>query len=227
MPHEEKIEAVKKITKALSSEAACQLQIESAQEAVARERFDIHMSAEAPSAVTQEITLLEEGNKVSLIEESSVSAKTHHVAQSSPEKIQGQVKDLLVRFDEVKVELAGTQAQIPPSYQTLLRHRLSHIDENIKIALSKAGAEARIQPLAAKAPTPGERFINLLSHGQYQLEHLNQTVETLSLANKELSPANMLALQIKVGQIQQEIELFTSLLNKALESTKTLMNVQV
>jgi len=43
----------------------------------------------------------------------------------------------------------------------------------------------------------------------------------------QLSPATMLLIQIKVGYIQQEIELFTSMLNKALESTKTIMNVQV
>jgi hypothetical protein len=37
----------------------------------------------------------------------------------------------------------------------------------------------------------------------------------------------MLAMQVKVGFVQQEMEFFTGMLNKALESTKTLMNVQV
>jgi hypothetical protein len=44
---------------------------------------------------------------------------------------------------------------------------------------------------------------------------------------KQFTAADMLAMQIKVGYVQQEIEFFTSLLNKALESTKTIMNVQV
>jgi hypothetical protein len=37
----------------------------------------------------------------------------------------------------------------------------------------------------------------------------------------------MLRIQLKVGYITQEVEFFTAVLNKALESTKTIMNVQV
>ena len=52
------------------------------------------------------------------------------------------------------------------------------------------------------------------------------TVEQFNLTG-QITPANMLAIQMKMGYVQQQIELFTSLLNKALESTKTIMNVQV
>jgi hypothetical protein len=49
----------------------------------------------------------------------------------------------------------------------------------------------------------------------------------MHLNNKEITPANMLRIQMKVSYMQQEIEFFTAVLNKALESTKTIMNVQV
>jgi hypothetical protein len=72
-----------------------------------------------------------------------------------------------------------------------------------------------------------ERFLGLLTHSQAQLGNLAGDIKGITTMDKELSPATMLLLQVKVGYIQQEIELFTSMLNKALESTKTIMNVQV
>jgi hypothetical protein len=49
----------------------------------------------------------------------------------------------------------------------------------------------------------------------------------MALQKDQISPASMLAIQIKVGFISQELDFFTGILNKALESTKTIMNVQV
>jgi hypothetical protein len=49
----------------------------------------------------------------------------------------------------------------------------------------------------------------------------------MHLNGKEISPANMLRIQMKVGYIQQEVEFFTAVLNQALQATKTVFNVQV
>jgi len=146
---------------------------------------------------------------------------------ASPENIQTQAKDIIHQLENVKTTLANSQADIKPSYQTLLKNRLTHIDDNLKIALNKAGVEYTPPPATTKtASNPIHTFIGFVSNSQHQLENLNGMIGQLQSATN-ITPANMLAIQIKMGYIQQQIELFTSLLNKALESTKTIMNVQV
>lgn len=170
--------------------------------------------------------------KTSLFDEvKNLHTQVGSIAKLGPEDLRSQSKSLIAQIDTVKTKLSESQhTDIKSSYQTLLRNRLTHIDDNLKIALSKAGVE--YTPTASvkegmASNNPIKRFLGFLTHSQYQLEHLNETIEALNGKNATLTPANMLALQVKMGYVQQQIELFTSLLNKALESTKTIMNVQV
>ncbi|MCE2982864.1 MAG: hypothetical protein LW832_04775 [Parachlamydia sp.] len=173
------------------------------------------------------------GNKSpsSLLEEvKKLNTQVSKIAKLTPEELKNQSQSVIAQIEEVKTQLRTTTSEIKPSYQTLLRNRLTHIDDNLKIALSKAGVEYTPPPAQAaqiNSANPIERFIGFLSTSQYQLEHLGQIIDHLNLTKAQLTPANMLALQIKVSYVQQQMELFTSLLNKALESTKTIMNVQV
>lgn len=172
----------------------------------------------------------EGSTSASLMDEvSKLHKNVSGMSKLSPDKLKAQAKQISSQIEQVKTQLSQSQTQIKPSYQTLMRNRLTHIDENLKIALSKAGVEYTPPPsLGAKTgENPVQKFIGFLTNSQHQLENLQQTVEGFSESGKQLTPANMLAIQMKMGQIQQQIELFTSLLNKALESTKTIMNVQV
>jgi hypothetical protein len=114
-----------------------------------------------------------------------------------------------------------------------MRNKLEHVDTNIRIALSKAGVETKelahpgVTPVGAPSQNPISRFLGLLTDGQYKLQTLATEVDRWHLNKQEINPATMLAVQIKVNYITQELEFFSSLLNKALESTKTIMNVQV
>jgi hypothetical protein len=167
----------------------------------------------------------------SLMEEvKKLNTKVSKISTLTPEELKNQAQSVIAQIDQVKTQLNQTQTEIKPSYHTLLKNRLTHIDDNLKIALSKAGVEytppvAQINDINSQNPI--KRFIGYLTSSQYQLEHLSQTIDHLNFTKAQLTPASMLAIQIKVGYIQQQIELFTSLLNKALESTKTIMNVQV
>lgn len=159
-----------------------------------------------------------------------LNTRVSSAARLTPEDLRHQAKDLITQIEKVKTQLSQPATEIKPSYQNLLSNRLSHIDDNLKIALSKAGVEySAPQPTAigGTSSNPIERFLGFLTKSQYQLEHLNETIDQLNLKKAELTPAAMLTIQMKMGYVQQQIELFTSLLNKALESTKTIMNVQV
>lgn len=163
----------------------------------------------------------------SLMDEVANSSKNSSISNLNPNSIKAEAKNAISQIEQVKNQLSQTQTEIKPSYNTLLRNRLTHVDDNLKIALSKAGVEhpsPSPQVNSSEGAHGVHRFINLLSNSQNQLEVL---VNQLGAHEGRLSPADMLTIQIKVGYVQQQIELFTNLLNKALESTKTIMNVQV
>ncbi|MBA3957798.1 MAG: hypothetical protein H0X51_05315 [Parachlamydiaceae bacterium] len=153
--------------------------------------------------------------------------------QATMTSLVSQTQEAITQIDKIKKTLEGPNVNIKHTAQQLLHNKLSHIDESLKIALSKAGVEYDPAAVGANAVQPSasanpiERFLGFLTDGQWKLEKLGHDLTTMSNTNKELTPVNMLAIQVKVGQIQQELELFSSLLNKALESIKTIMNIQV
>jgi hypothetical protein len=164
----------------------------------------------------------------SLMDEvSKLNKNVSSISSGNPETIKAQAKDVVAQMEHVKGQLSQANTEIKPAYQTLLRNRLTHIDDSLKIALNKAGVEYTPPPVASAGNTNAiHKFLGFLTNSQHQLENLSSVVD-LANAKGEITPANMLAIQMKMGYVQQQIELFTSLLNKALESTKTIMNVQV
>ena len=239
MALEDKIEAVKKVGKALDSKP---MEPEIERVPPNKEHFDSLMSTEQSKDAIQkqrlqEAVAIEKTDKINpktspLEQVRNLNKKVHDISKLSPEDLKNQVKDVIAQMDVLKENLANS-TEIKPSYQSLMHNRLTHIDDNIKVALSKAGIEHSV----TEAPTtaalnntqlnPLERFLGFITHGQYQLEHLSSNIGMMTKAGTPMSPGDMLQIQIKVGQIQQEIELFTNSLNKALEATKTLMNTQV
>ena len=71
-----------------------------------------------------------------------------------------------------------------------------------------------------------ERFITMLTSSQDRMDKLKVSVDDMA-AKGAMNPGQMLALQLKSNLITQEMELFSSLLGKALEGFKAIMNVQV
>lgn len=159
------------------------------------------------------------------------SATSNSNTTVSIEDIKKQTQQTINKFDDVKQQLVQANqanAEIKPSYQKLLKNHLTHIDDNIRIASSKVGIETpAISPVTdAKSANPVERFINMLTSSQAKMKNLQKSVEAMASAGT-MNPGQMLALQIKSNLISQEMELFSSLLGKALEGIKTIMNVQV
>jgi len=152
--------------------------------------------------------------------------RVNQATKASPDSLVAQAEDVIAKIEEVKKKLQTPELKIRKSEQTILRSKLTHIDESLKLALSKVGVEYA-PPVEKGFAKPIDRFLSLLTHGQSQLETLAQNVQAFHMKRGQLNPADMLLIQIKVAFITQEIELFTSMLNKALESTKTIMNVQV
>jgi hypothetical protein len=157
----------------------------------------------------------------------ALGKQASHLSELNPAELQKKTKEISSQIDQVKAQLAQSSSEIKPSYQTLLRNRLTHIDDNIRIALSKLGVESpAVKKIDTSRMNPAERFISMLTNSQANIDIIHQELARASESN-EISPIKFLAIQTKVYTIQEQVELFTSLLNKALESIKTIMNVQI
>jgi hypothetical protein len=194
-----------------------------------KEKFDSLLKPQNPEkAIVIDKVPLEQARGSLFDEVRLFGSKVGSLSRVSRKDLVAQAEGVVRQIEEIKQKLATPNLEINKSSQTLLQSKLAHIDENLRVALSKAGLEynSYVEPDTKKL-SPIERFLGFLTHGQAQLASLSDEVTKMDLNNKELSPVNMLRVQMKVGYITQEVEFFTSVLNKSLESTKTIMNVQV
>lgn len=223
----DKIEAIKKIGKSKLETA----DVEKVQGAANKDHFEalmLQQHQERQSKKPQEVEPLSNSKKPTLMDQvADLNRKVEQVKKVQPTDIVAQAQDVIARMSEIKEQLALPDQSIKPAYRNLLKNKLTHIDENLKIALSAAGIESVPPPTKAATNNPIDRFLGFLTDGQAQLSTIAKEVETMHLNKNNINAASMLAVQIKVGFIQQELEFFSSVLNKALESTKTIMNVQV
>lgn len=198
-----------------------------------RDYFESLMQQSTENQKTQKVEALQASNtdeatRNSLMDEVKNANSSTSFGNTSAENLVAQAQSVVTQIENIKQTLATPNLQIQNSVQTLLKSKLEHVDENLKVALDKMGStEYKTPGELSGLGTPLERFIGFLSHSQYNLDHIANDVNAMALNGKELSPASLLAIQIKVNYVQQELEFFTNLLNKALESTKTIMNVQV
>lgn len=230
----EKIEEIKKVSKNAKA-AANQAIDDSATERMPpnKDKFDLLVNETQKIEKVEKVELTENRkintNKTSLMDEvRNLDKRVNEVHKTtSPDALIAQAHEVVAKIDEIKGKLKAPDLELKGSVQNLLRNKLSHIDENLKIALQKAGVEYQAPESVTAPKNPIERFLGFLTDGQHQLNTLANDVNLMHLNRKEITPAAMLAVQIKVGFVQQELEFFAALLNKALESTKTIMNVQV
>lgn len=221
----EKIESIKKIGKSKPDVA------NKVQGVANRDHFEalmLQQQQQKQATTAQQTEPATNSKKPSLMDQvADLNRKVDQVKKVQPVDIIAQAQDVIGRMSQIKEQLALPDQSIKPAYRNLLNNKLTHINENLRIALSAAGVESVPPPSGANANNPINRFLGFLTDGQAQLQTIAKEVETMGLNKNNLSAASMLAVQIKVGFVQQELEFFSSVLNKALESTKTIMNVQV
>lgn len=230
---QDKIEKIEKVSRDLETEQQNIAEIQPVpSEEFGKSHFGSLMHEEKTGIVTTQ-QISKETPKVSLMDtvrDTNYSVNTTP-GKASYESLVKQTKEAISKIDEIKQTLESPNVQIKSTVQHLLQNKLSHIDDSLKIALTKVGMEynpkENISGEGTPRANPIDRFLGFVTDGQNQLEHLGNTLAVMGVNGKELTPTNMLAVQVKMGWIQQELELFSNLLNKSLESIKTIMNVQV
>ncbi len=149
------------------------------------------------------------------------------------EQIQQQTQDTRETLSKAVNAVQDAQNKYPdlklnPAHDALLTDKLIHVDSSLNTALSKIGVEVKAHDIPLSGQKPLVKFLNYLSNSDRQLSSIMGEINGLQATQKaNIRPDQLLALQIKLGFVQTQIEFFTNVLNKAVEGTKTIMNVQV
>lgn len=196
-----------------------------------REHFETLMQRTEPvktETIAKDARPAEVGAKPTLMDEvSRLNSKVEGLSKRTSEDLIVEAQSARRQIAQIQDQLQQPELQMRDSVQTLLKSKLNNIQENLQVALNRAGVDSLPPEPGAPGGNPITRFMDLLSNGQHNLERLSGHIETMAAQGKEVAPADLLVVQLKVHHVQEQLEFFTNLLNKALESTKTMMNVQV
>jgi hypothetical protein len=123
-------------------------------------------------------------------------------------------------------QLNTTNLRLTRSQQHLLRNKLSDASTYLRAANGKLGIDAPPMPVP-NGSGPINKFLNYVADGENQLNAAKQQISDLSKNGAQLRPADMLLIQIKLNQAQQEIEYSSTLLGKVISSFTQVLNTQL
>jgi hypothetical protein len=246
MPGHEKYEAIEPISGSEPRKKIDLNAINDAEEAsLSKVKFDKAVSTADTSKVelrqrefiAQEASTVQEAKKESLVDLARKSAETASKAPPTISSIEAQATSIRKNMERPRALLlaVGTNAPIDPDVQAKLssaqvENKLSahieHMDKAL-VDVTKETTGVEVGSLVPQEKPPLVRFLKYLTESDKRLASTVKEVDMLNKTPEKLSAAKLLSMQVKLNYIQQELEFFTGTLNKALESTKTIMNVQI
>jgi flagellar hook-basal body complex protein FliE len=138
----------------------------------------------------------------------------------------GQARSVQDGLGTVGQQLQTPNLKLKRSQAHLLKNKLQDTNEYINSAANKLDVETTPQKGDASA-SPVGRFLAYIGNGQDQMNAVQKKLEELSKTNGQIQPGDMLLVQVKMSQAQQEIEYSSTLLGKVIDSIKTIMNTQL
>ena len=206
-------------------------------------KFDEAVSRADPSKVQRRTTpppsesAVSGTTKPSLMEVATKVTQQPTQVPPTPKNLSAQANDLRRQIERPRAVLIAEMENNPQVVQNLAIHdpgsiaiatgHMEHIDRGLReIAHMTTGVEVgSLVPTGEKSPAV--RFLSYLTESDKKLGNFVDEINSLKLGEKKLSPEILLAVQVKLGFVQTELEFFSATLNKALESTKTIMNIQI
>ncbi len=151
---------------------------------------------------------------------------TYQAAGPTVNTLVEQARNAQDSLGTVQDQLATPNLKLKRSQAHLLRNKLGDANTYIRAAAGKLGIDTPPMKMA----TPGgplERFMAYVNDGQDKMDSIQQKLKELAATNGELRAGDMLLVQVKMAQAQQEIEYSSTLLSKVIDSIKQILNIQL
>lgn len=137
-----------------------------------------------------------------------------------------QAKNTRDSLGNVEQQLNTPNLKFKRSQAHLIRNKLTDANAYLRAGAEKLG----VTPADAR-PSAGTsmlgRLLAYVGTGQDQLTVIQQQLHKLSSSGASMNGPDMLVMQIKLSQAQQEVEYSATLVNKMVDSLKTLFSVQL
>lgn len=148
------------------------------------------------------------------------------VANPTYSTLLAQAKTAQDSLGTVQDQLNTPNLKLKRSQAHLLKNKLQDANENLRAGAARLGVETEPAETANTA-SPVGRFLAYIGNGQDQLLAIQQKLKKLATSNQQINPADMMLVQIKMNQAQQEIEYSSTLLGKVIDSLKQILNTQL
>ncbi len=159
-------------------------------------------------------------------------ANTQKVNPSTPptaEKIHAQMNNVSSSLGDIKTKLNTDGLKLKSSEQYLVRKKLNSAHDHIKGAATKLGVEQDDESFDEKlnkSRNPIARFLSMVSDGQSQMVQAAESIKNMN-ASGDLTAGDLLLVQVKLNQAQQELNYTSTILGNATSMIKTLFNIQI
>jgi hypothetical protein len=150
--------------------------------------------------------------------------------QTSPpslDSLMNQAKSAQDGLGTIGKQLQDPNLKLKRSQSQLLKHKLQDATGHIRSAGDKAGVPAPKAQKPLTGSSPAARFLGMIGQGQDDLMAVQQQIKTYSANPEKMNAADMMFMQVKMNQAQQEIEYSSLLLGKVIESFKQVLNIQL
>ncbi len=137
-----------------------------------------------------------------------------------------QVNSAQGMLGDINNDLQTKNLKLKPSQRHTLRSKLTDANSYLKAANTDMGAKTPPPPTPSGGGILG-KFLDYVSEGQGNLAAAQEQLKDMSKKGDSINPADFLAIQLKLAHAQQEIEYASIMLSKAVEVTRTLMNIQL
>jgi hypothetical protein len=127
----------------------------------------------------------------------------------------------------VQNQLKTPNLKFKKSQENLLNSKLTQANDHLKAANEKMGANVPEQTQIPPNSSPLARYLSMVTDGQNQLVAAQTQLKNLNMEGTQLQPGDLLLIQIKLAQAQQEMEYSSVLLSKMVDALKQMMNIQI
>lgn len=126
----------------------------------------------------------------------------------------------------LKNQLKTPNLTLKRSQAHLLKNKLGDANDYMRGAANKLGIDT--PPMKTpKQPGATEKLMAYINDGQEKMVSIQQKLDDMMSSGTELKPADMMLVQIKMGQAQQELEYSSTVLSKVVDALKQLFNIQL
>jgi hypothetical protein len=150
---------------------------------------------------------------------------TKPISGPSYDTMQTQLVQSGSNISDMQQQMNTPGLRIKPQDKEMLVKNMTNASSNLRAANTKLGINPGPSPEPAEGPFG--KFLSLINDGTAQIASAKQRLANISSSGGTINPAEMLMVQVKINQAQQQIEFSSILLSKVVDDFKQLMNIQI